>query len=688
MRLARLHSSIALIILAFLAVPLARAQKAKKAARPAAPAAAPLAATEPGQAQVDVGKGSFSLSNAFLSATWRVSDAGLQGGEFRDRVTNRALTPQLSAFVLLLGDGHVINASTMKVVGGPRPVLLQANTDSQRKGEHVDGKAVSVDLENAAGTLHVNWRAVLRDGANYIRQEITIEPKSADVPITEVRLVDWPLSAAYVAGTVKGSPVVAGNVFVGFEHPLSSCAVSGSRARCKLTRELPLKSGQSIHYSSVVGVTLPGQLRRGFLTYVERERAHPYRTFLHYNSWYDLGYGNKYDEAGVLVVIRQFGTELVQKRGVTLSSFLFDDGWDEPTTLWKFNSGFPKGFANVRKSAEGIGAGIGVWMSPWGGYDKAKQQRVAAGTKAGLEIVDNGFALSGPKYYNAFRETSLRMIRDFGVNQFKFDGTGNADRVVPGSFFDSDFDAAIALITELRTQKPDLFVNLTTGTYPSPFWLQYADSIWRGGDDHDFLGVGSNRQRWITYRDANTYEHIVLDGPLFPLNSLMLHGMIYAKSAKNLGTDPGGDFRSEVRSYFGTGTQLQEMYITPALLKSDDWDALAEAANWSRANADVLVDTHWVGGDPGQLEPYGWASWNARKGILVLRNPSDKEQSIDIDLATAFELPAAAAKTYKLQSPWKADAGQAAKTLKAGTPEKFHLKPFEVLTLEATPVAK
>ena len=46
-------------------------------------------------------------------------------------------------------------------------------------------------------------------------------------------------------------------------------------------------------------------------------------------------------------------------------------------------------------------------------------------------------------------------------------------------------------IGELRAKKPDLYVNLTTGTYPSPFWLLYADSIWRGGDDHSFAGVGS-----------------------------------------------------------------------------------------------------------------------------------------------------------------------------------------------------
>ena len=155
-------------------------------------------------------------------------------------------------------------------------------------------------------------------------------------------------------------------------------------------------------------------------------------------------------------------------------------------------------------------------MSPWGGYGKPKQQRVAAGRSAGYEIVDNGFALSGPKYYAAFRDTCVKFVRDYGVNQFKFDGTGNADRVFPGSEFDSDFAAAIHLIGELRALKPDLYINLTTGTYPSPFWLRYADSIWRGGEDHDFLGVGPRREQWITYRDADTYEHIVLSGPLVP----------------------------------------------------------------------------------------------------------------------------------------------------------------------------
>jgi hypothetical protein len=213
----------------------------------------------------------------------------------------------------------------------------------------------------------------------------------------------------------------------------------------------------------------------------------------------------------------------------------------------------------------------------------------------------------------------------------------------------------------------------------------YADSIWRGGEDDWTAGVGPYRERWITYRDADTYRRIVQNGPLFPLNSLMLHGLIYAQHHKQLNSDPSNDFRNEVRSYFGTGTQLQEMYITPSLLTEANWDDLAEAAKWSRANASVLKDTHWIGGNPAWLEVYGWASWSREKAILVLRNPSAKPQTMRINLRDALELPPGAAQNYSARSPWKSDASRPAIELYAQSVNDFQLAPFEVLTLELTP---
>ena len=384
-------------------------------------------------------------------------------------------------------------------------------------------------------------------------------------------------------------------------------------------------------------------------------------------------------------MVQSFGEELTKKRGVKLDSFMFDDGWDDPTTLWKFNPGFPDGLTKVTQTAATFNAAPGIWLSPWGGYDKPKEQRLASARAQGFETNEGGLALSGPKYYKYFRDTCLDMIAKYSVNQFKFDGTGNANEVIKGSEFDSDFDAAIHLIGELRAKKPEIYINLTTGTYPSPFWLLYADSIWRGGDDHSFAGVGTSRQRWITYRDSQIYRRVVEDGPLFPINSLMLHGLIFARYAERLGDDPGHDFPDEVHSYFGTGTQLQEMYITPTLLSSDNWDVLAEAAKWSRDNAQILKDSHWIGGDPARLEAYGWASWSHEKAILTLRNPSDQPQDFTANLSTILELPAGSPRAFAARSPWKKDSAAQEVTIPAKTQHTFHLQPFQVLTLELVP---
>ena len=631
------------------------------------------------------GTNSYQLRGDRLTAHFQVGNGGLKVTDIADRATGATLAPG-EPFSLRLRDGRVIAASQMKIDSPPAIAQLVPVPAASRASERAAGQELCAELSAQDLLLTVHWCAVLRNRGNYLRQEITLTAGSKPVDIAQVRLFDFSAPAAQVVGKVPGSPIVDGNFFLGFESPLSSSSVNDGRAMAILARTLPLEAGNSIAYSSVVGVAAPGQMRRDFLAYIEQERAHPYRTFLHYNSWYDLGYGNRFDEAGALDRIHAFGEELVRKRGVTMDSFLFDDGWDDTGTLWHFNPGLPNGFAKIHQAARQYGFGIGAWLSPWGGYATAKKQRIAAGEKAGYETVKGGFALSAPRYYSLFETTCLDMISRYGVNQFKFDGTGNASTVFPGSLFDSDFSAAIHLVERLRQQEPDIFINLTTGTRPSPFWLRYTDSIWRDGDDHSFDGVGSWRQKWITYRDEQTYRNIVQGGPLYPLNSLMLHGIIYAQKAQHLDADPNNDFRDEVHDYFGTGTALQEMYITPSLLTRQNWDDLAESAKWSRANASVLKDTHWVGGDPGKLEVYGWASWTPAKAILVLRNPSDHPQEFALDVASAFELPPHAPQRYRARTPWAAAKAQPSILLRAGEPHRFALEPFQVLTLDAVPV--
>jgi hypothetical protein len=620
------------------------------------------------------------LKNDQVTATWTTRDKMLWPQSLKDKASGETLPLRGELFGLMLTNGEVIPASSFKLVGDVTTESLRANPGASRFSERLSGQQLTARLVSGDGNLHVTWHGILRDGSRYLREEFIFTAGKAEVPLSSIQLLETPLDGVHPTGKVEGSLVATDTAFFGIEHPLSINRGEKGFVHCQLPRSASLLPGESYTASLVIGFVAKGQLRRDFLSYLERERAHPYRPFLHYNSWYDIGYGNKYGEAAALNVIGAFGEELSLKRGVKLDSFLFDDGWDDPQTLWQFDqANFPNGFAPLREAAARYGAAPGIWLSPWGGYGKAHDLRLQFGKAQGFETRGKNFTLAGPKYYDCFRGLCVSVVTNYGVNQFKFDGIGG------GTGAQRDFDAMLRLIGELRSLKPDIYINQTTGTWPSPFWLLYADSIWRGGADHSFVeGPEPARERWITYKDNDVYDRVVSRSDLYPLNSLMLHGIIYARSAHGLNHDTNNVLKSEIRAMFGNGTQLQELYLTPALMTEQNWDDLAAAAKWSRANADTLRDTHWIGGRPADRQVYGWAAWSPKKGILTLRNPAPKAQSIKIDPAKAFELPGDAARKYDVVSPF-ADEQLDVKELAAGTETTFNLKPFEVLVIEALP---
>ncbi|MCX8109022.1 MAG: enterotoxin, partial [Verrucomicrobiae bacterium] len=368
----------------------------------------------------------------------------------------------------------------------------------------------------------------------------------------------------------------------------------------------------------------------------------------------------------------------VRKRNVPLASFVWDDGWDDPQTLWRpLRANFPRGFEPILERARSYESWLGFWLSPFGGYGQAAQDRLAMGKAQGFEIGPRGFILAGTNYYARFFETCVRFIREAGANFFKFDGLARDVQ---------ETEAMLRLIRSLREVRPDLFVSITTGTWPSPFWLWWGDSTWRGGDDMGYHGQGSRREQWITYRDMETYRRVVCRAPLYPLNSLMTQGFALARhgSAADVGVDHT-EVRHDLRSFFASGTCLQELYVTPSRMTKQHWDDLAECAAWALSRTDVLVDAHWVGGDPGTGEVYGWASWSPERAVLALRNPTPFSNSITLDLAVAFELPRGAAAYYRLRSPWWDDKDRLPLRVRAGKPYRFELQPFEVVVYDVTP---
>lgn len=623
------------------------------------------------------------MSEAAQAARWLPRCAG-PGGHF--------YAVMKSMLLLMCGLAASGRAAEM-----PAPFLIELADGKVVASSELRALPTSAAAENF-GDPAQRFTAVRRvmepAGAGYSRTFVTVTNIThADLALVRIVMFDAAAATlddgtAHMVGEFSGSPVVTGRRFFGVEHPLAENRVADGRVRCALPLMQPLRPGEAVTVSFVTGTYRPGQLRRDFLAYVERERARPYQPFLHHNNWYDLGCGRKFTEAEVLGDVAFFGRELVEKRGVKLDGFVLDDGWDDVHSLWQFHAGWPVGLKNVTAAAARYGAAPGIWLSPWGGYSKAHDARMAAAAPQGFETRDGNFSLAGPKYYARFSGLCMDVVRDSGVAYFKFDGIGSiaeTGRIDPAAGW--DFDAMLRLVHELRALRPDIYISQTTGTWPSPWWLFHVDSIWREGSDCGFTGVGTNRQQWITYRDAETYKNVVCRAPLYPLNSLMIHGLLYAVRPEQLRTDPGGDFVSEVRTYFGCGTQLQEMYLSPELLTPKNWDDLAAAAKWSRANSATLRDVHWLGGDPRQLEVYGWAAWSPAKGIVTLRNPSDRPATFALDVGAVFELPAGATSSFNVQSPY-ADAPAPMTTVHAGEPVTIALRPFEVLVYEYIPEPK
>lgn len=445
------------------------------------------------------------------------------------------------------------------------------------------------------------------------------------------------------------------------EVSLSGSALAGGRT---LRGEIPIADsigpGETWNYAVVYGSAEDKtQLRRAFQRYLEQERAHPYRVFPHYNSWYDLcinrndvPWQKRMNEAECLETMRAFRHEL-GSRGVHIDSYLWDDGWDNWDSLWDFHPGFPTGFKALADEAHKDGASISAWLSPCGGYGGSQAARVRYAKQHGiLEQHESLMRLSRPKYYAAFRDRCIDMIKKYDMNMFKFDRMGSgSDATGAGVRHAADLRAVVKLIEELRAAKQDVFINATVGTWASPFWVMWADSIWRGGNDWEGIGPGPQRERWITYRDNKVYDRFAAPCPLFPLNSMMLHGIIVGKKGPPACMDRSNSvastraFANEVWMGVACGTGLQEYYITPSLMSPQWWDILADAIKWLRANEATLRDVHWVGGDPQdaakQYNIYGYAALGDGKGILVLRNPAEKSQTFTVKPDEVLEMPIA-----------------------------------------------
>ncbi|MCK5834955.1 MAG: hypothetical protein KAG98_04410, partial [Lentisphaeria bacterium] len=323
---------------------------------------------KPTKAKLNKKTDTFTLGNNLITATWKISEKESLLTTLKNVKGKQNIKADMPLFAITLASGDVLNSSNMKLV-------------SKKINKHASTAKIVALFENVKNGTKVKWFAELKDGSNYIRQGVVISPTSKDLLLKKVVLLDLPVSNSEKTGTVNGSPVVAQNFFFGFEHPMAGTNVKNGQLIADWVTPITVITGVGQKFYSVIGVYPNNQLRRAFQYYLERERARPYRPYLHYNSWFDLnisnGHNNQMTSKQAEDSITKIGEELVIKRNINMDGFVLDDGWDYHDTLekwdkkndvWGFNSGFPNGFTETKALAfDKYKAGIGVWLSPFGG---------------------------------------------------------------------------------------------------------------------------------------------------------------------------------------------------------------------------------------------------------------------------------------------------------------------------------
>lgn len=616
---------------------------------------------QPGVAKITQKSNSYQLANKVLKASF----INTGGKLYFNGCPELGLQPDTELFKVLLGDGKTITASEMKLED-VKMVTLAENPSAATASLRYAGKALEARFTYEE--LSIVWRAVLRNGSHYLRTEMDIQA-AKDLPMKGIVAMNYLVAknSAYTApevvGNTRGAILASNHIFAGLETPmgLNSSKDEGNATHIEglWRRNTTLKAGKTWNISSVVGLVAPKQLRRSFLAYSERERAVAWRPYPVYISWYELNIDRNNAQApsykGNMTVeqcadvVSHWKTHFYDKYHMAPKAFVWDDGWDQYGT-WTFNPNFPNGFDEPANEAKKMGTGIGAWLGPVGGYGQSGEYRRAYWRSKG------GMQLSNEDYYNFFIRCCTNMIDRYDFRFFKFDGiSAQASAIGPdeGTRGEENAEAIISIERAVRQKRPDIFLNTTVGTWASPFWFHFTDAVWRQEGDYGEAGdQGTDRERWITYRDRLVYQNFIQRSPVCPINTLMTHGFILSRwGAVSKNMDYEGIVR-EMRCAFACGSGMVELYNDYKLMdeiKDNQgnagalWKDLAECIKWQQEQADVLPDAHWVGGNPWdgkKANVYGWAAWNGKKSVLTLRNPSASAQTFTTTLREALDIPA------------------------------------------------
>ena len=511
-----------------------------------------------------------------------------------------------------------------------------------------------------------------------------------------------------------GQPFYADGMFFGCEFPETDTQIidqdgkKNARPRYytgKTLERLALDGQASDHdgvvtyqtWQTVAGAarsTDNSVIQSDFFDYIN-DIAVPSEFRIQYNSWFDnmMNIDNK----NILDSFKAIDKNLVENGVRPLDDYVVDDGWNNynptdrsvdvsksgvgknKTGFWEFNSKFPDGFSSSSELVQALGSHFGTWIGPRGGYNFQNHMAdiLAAHNFGSKAPRSNDIDVADRRYVKKFQELAIKWQQDYKLNYWKWDGFANKNQYTSWNATDGQpsrvnehmvggthnmyhvtdlWEAWIDLFEAVRAAGDEQglyrqWISLTCYVNPSPWFLQWANSLWlQCGPDQAGAGVSmqnksdSQMDRQMNARDAAYYSYIKDHQFQFPLAHIYNHDPVYGKSgtAMTADTATAEQFQNYLYTIAGRGTAFWELYFSDSILDAEKYEVAAEFLEWAEANFHMLRNAKMFGKSPaegikletgpsytsssveiwanGPYNTYGYSGFDGDEGIITVRN--------------------------------------------------------------------
>lgn len=571
----------------------------------------------------------LTVGNKAVTRTFNLEEGRFRTVSFTNNLTGGKLSVSGPEFEVVFMDGKRTTSDYML---------------ARMKSRSDDGTSFVVSFEGANMKAEASYEAPA--GGQLIRKSLKIcNGEAMDVTVDSMIVENFGAVAGAQHGGM-GQPVMAGDFWFGLESPVGYDDVKDGVVTLYHYPGWKLDPGKCDEsFAAAAGVAEAGQIEEAFKDYADSIR-YMVKPHLLYNSWYDVrseGMSVKKFED----VYEQFRKGL-GKYGVKLDYLVVDDGWQEHDSIWGASKRtFPDDFKPLNDILNRGGTELGIWL-PLCGYGL----NAAWGRQFGYEVNESTntyYCLAGPKYNEVLRVRLRELIEKDGARYFKHDFNflicNDKDTKWPATdrhSYEANTVAEEGLLDFLHSVNKDVYLNVTSYMWLSPWWLSHADTLWIGSSDYgwDKATVSLEPRDWaINYVDGWVYRRIIEEGARFPINALMTHGIIDGSINRLGGEDEGfHTWADNVIIYLGRGVYMRELYLSPQLMDDPKWAFLSQADKWADSNNAVFARTQWIGGDPRKAEPYGYRHYGGGAELFVLRNPGMEPAAYDLPLKDGMAL--------------------------------------------------